>query len=265
MDTFNSYLKSLTEERKSWLCVGLDIYPEAIGSDQLSDLKAHTLKVIDATRNFAIAYKPNFAFFERWGSNGFAWLEETVSYIGNNHIKIADAKRGDIGNTANQYAESIFNHFGFDAVTLNPYMGKDSVQPFIQYPEKGAFILCRTSNPSASDFQNGITEQVPLFEKVAYWANDLNINDNIGLVVGATATEELSKVRKISPDLSLLIPGVGVQGGNMETSLKISNQTGVGLINISRSINFAGNMSSADIFNIAEDYVESMRQVLHYD
>ena len=265
MFTFNSNLKSSTKKKKSWLCVGLDINPEAIGSDKLSDLKEYTFKVIDATRRSAIAYKPNFAFFERWGSNGFSWLEETVSYIGNSHIKIADAKRGDIGSTANQYAESIFNHFGFDAVTLNPYMGKDSIQPFIQNPEKGAFILCRTSNPSASDFQNDRTEQTPLFEKVAHWANDLNTYDNIGLVVGATAPQELSKVRKISPDLSLLVPGVGVQGGNMETSLKISNQTGVGLINVSRSINFAGNMSSGDITNTAELYVQNMRHLFHYE
>ena len=143
--------------------------------------------MIDATRNSAIAYKPNFAFFERWGSSGFKWLEEILTYIGNNHIKIADAKRGDIGNTAYQYACSIFDHFKFDAVTLNPYLGRDSIEPFIGNPEKGVFILCRTSNDSASDFQNEVVGDKPLYEKVAISAVSLNSKDNIGLVVGATA------------------------------------------------------------------------------
>ena len=150
----NNNIKSIIKDRKSWLCVGLDISPDKLGSENLNVLKDHTYKVIDATREFAVAYKPNFAFFERWGAAGFTWLEETVSYIGTDYIKIADAKRGDIGNTAEQYAESIFNHFNFDYVTLNPYMGKDSIEPFLNKPEKGAFILCRTSNPSAKELQN---------------------------------------------------------------------------------------------------------------
>lgn len=265
MTAFNSRLKDLTEERQSWLCVGLDINPEAFGSNQLSNLKEHTFNVIDATREFAVAYKPNFAFFERWGAAGFAWLEETALYIGNDHIKIADAKRGDIGNTAKQYVESIFNHFGFDAVTVNPYMGRDSIDPFIQDPNKGAFILCRTSNQSASDFQNGELGQSSLYEKVAHWANGLNENNNVGLVVGATAPEELSKVREISPDLSLLIPGVGAQGGDLDHSLTVGNQTGVGLINVSRSISFAGDMSEIDIRSAAEEYVQGMRQSVQHD
>ena len=132
MKSFNSILKSRVQERNSWLCVGLDMSPESLGSDQFDDLKSHTFRVIDSTKDYAVAYKPNFAFFERWGAKGFSWLEETVEYIGDNHIKIADAKRGDIGNTARQYAYSIFEHFGFDCVTINPYMGSDSIDPFLE-------------------------------------------------------------------------------------------------------------------------------------
>ena len=130
MSSFNSRLKKLVEQRPSWHCVGLDMNPESLGNDDLSSLKDHTFKVIDATRESAVAYNPNFAFFERWGAVGFAWLEEIVSYIAKDLIKIADAKRGDIGNTADQYAKSIFDHFGFDCVTLSPYMGSDGILPF---------------------------------------------------------------------------------------------------------------------------------------
>ena len=260
MISLNSRLKSITKERNSWLCVGLDISPDNLGSSDLSRLKEHTFNIIDATRDLAVAYKPNFAFFERWGSAGFSWLEETALYIGDDHIKIADAKRGDIGNTASQYAESIFNHFQFDCVTLSPYMGKDSIEPFIKYPEKGVFILCKTSNPSGVDFQDlKIDDGQQLYEKVARWANHLNENDNIGLVVGATVPDDLKRIREITPGLPLLIPGVGAQGGDLRQSLMISNQSSVGLINISRSINFAGDMSPIAIRSAAKDFVERMR------
>ncbi|HIA94460.1 MAG TPA: orotidine-5'-phosphate decarboxylase [Candidatus Marinimicrobia bacterium] len=265
MISFNSRLRSLTQERQSWLCVGLDMNPEAFGSNSLSNLKEHTFNVIDATRDLAVAYKPNFAFFERWGAAGFAWLEETALYIGDDHIKIADAKRGDIGNTALQYADSIFGHFGFDCVTLSPYMGRDSIDPFLHDPEKGVFILCRTSNESAGDFQDNLTDGDPLYLKVAEWANGLNEKDNIGLVVGATAPEELTHIREISPDLSLLIPGVGAQGGDLEHSVKVGNQTGVGLINVSRGISFAGDMSENAIRSAAEDYLNQMRKAIAND
>ena len=131
MNSFNSNLKSRVKSQSCCLCVGLDMSPEALKNGGLTSLKDHTFNVIDATRDYAVAYKPNFAFFERWGAAGFAWLEETVAYIGDDYIKIADAKRGDIGNTGKQYAESIFSHFGFDCVTLSPYMGRDSIAPFL--------------------------------------------------------------------------------------------------------------------------------------
>ena len=262
MDSFNSYLKKVVRHKRSWLCVGPDMNPDALGKNDLTALKEHSFKVIDATRKFAVAYKPNFAFFERWGAVGFAWLEEIVEYIGDEHIKIADAKRGDIGNTAKQYAKSIFDHFGFDSVTLSPYMGTDSIMPFIKDKYKGAFILCRTSNKSAKDLQNRIVNGVPLYEHVAQLVKDLNKLDNVGLVVGATAPNELDRIRSIVPDASLLIPGVGAQGGDLAHSLKTSNRSGIGLINISRDISFRGDMSEEVIRKAASGYVEKMRELM---
>ena len=264
MNSFNSIVKSVTDKRQSWLCVGLDISPESLESNNFQALKEHTFKVIDATRDYAVAYKPNFAFFERWGSKGFTWLEETVNYIGNDHIKIADAKRGDIGNTAYQYSESIFNHFGFDCVTLSPYLGGDSIEPFIEYKGRGVFILCRTSNPSGAEFQSRkLDDDSFLYKSVALWANTLNKYNNVGLVVGATAPEELSVIRVFCPDLPLLIPGVGAQGGDLSHSIRVGNSSSIGMINVSRAISFAGDMSESAIRNSAESYVAKMNRALH--
>ena len=259
--SFNFKLKSAIKKKSSCLCVGLDMSPESLGASNISNLKQHTFNVIDVTRDLAIAYKPNFAFFERWGAAGFAWLEETIAYIGNDHIVIADAKRGDIGNTAKQYAISIFDHFNFDAVTLNPYMGQDSISPFIEKKDKGVFILCRTSNDSAKQFQGELNENDAIFKKVARLANNLNIKDNVGIVVGATAIEELKTIREICPDLPLLVPGVGAQGGDLEESVRIGNSSSCALINISRGISFAGDMSKKNIRSTAENYVAKMKAI----
>ena len=262
MKSFNSILKSRIQEQKSWLCVGLDISPESLGSDKFDDLKSHTFKVIDSTRDYAVAYKPNFAFFERWGPKGFSWLEETVEYIGNDYIKIADAKRGDIGNTARQYAYSIFEHFGFDCVTINPYMGSDSVVPFLDNKEKGAFLLTKTSNASAVTLQDIRENGIFIYERVVQMAKDLNFNNNIGLVVGATAPKDLKIIRSISPGMPILIPGVGVQGGDLNTCMKIGNNDEISLINISRSISFAGDMSSKSIKNASSDFLTQMHEAV---
>lgn len=265
MKSFITRLSEQITRKNSHLCVGLDISPEGLGNKnaKLSDLIDHSLKIIDATVDLAVCYKPNLAFFERWGSDGFKWLEKVIGYIGNNAIIIADGKRGDIGNTAKQYAISTFDYFGFDAVTINPYMGSDSIKPFIKNPEKGVFILCRTSNPSASELQELKVEENSLYEKVAKLAVELNINDNIGLVVGATAPSEIRKIRKIAPKLPFLIPGIGAQGGDLEKSMQYGNENGIAIINISRGISFAGNMSSKAIKNAAQDYVEKMREIIN--
>ncbi|MEC7902480.1 MAG: orotidine-5'-phosphate decarboxylase [Candidatus Neomarinimicrobiota bacterium] len=265
MESFNSRLKNSIKNKNSHLCIGLDISPEGMldKSATIKDLKLHCQKVIDATQDLAVAFKPNLGFFERWGSNGFEWLEETMNLFEKDTIVIGDAKRGDIGNTAQQYAKSLFDHFGFDAVTLSPYMGFDSIRPFISDPTKGVFVLCLTSNPSASDFQNIRADNTDtLFEIVARTCNEWNKNENIGMVVGATAAEEILKVKKHAPNLPLLIPGIGKQGGDLEKSMLYGNNNGISIINISRSIIFPPDLSEKSIRNEAKNYLLKMRAIL---
>jgi len=279
MKSFNLRLSKLIKSKRSHLCVGLDMNPEAMGSSNttLDELKKHSLKVIDATSDLASAFKPNLAFFERWGSEGFKWLEALMDYFPDDLIIIGDAKRGDIGNTAKQYAYSLFTHFDFDAVTLSPYMGKDSITPFIDNPEKGAFILCRTSNPSAVDLQNQQIniessdqtvqriDEIPnemLFDKTAQLCVEWNKNNNVGIVVGATAPKEISRIRNHAPSLPFLIPGIGAQGGDLTQSMLDGNKNGDALINISRGISFSGDLSSKAIRNAAKDYLSQMREII---
>lgn len=279
MKPFNLRLSKLIKSKRSHLCVGLDMNPEAMGSSNttLDELKKHAFKVIDATSDLSSAFKPNLAFFERWGSEGFKWLEELMDYFPDDLIIIGDAKRGDIGNTAKQYAYSLFTHFDFDAVTLSPYMGKDSITPFIDNPEKGAFILCRTSNPSAVDLQNqqinikssdqtlNSIDKIPnemLFDKTAQLCVEWNKNNNVGIVVGATAPKEISRIRNHAPSLPFLIPGIGAQGGDLTQSMADGNKNGDALINISRGISFSGDLSSKAIRNAAKDYLSQMREII---
>ena len=279
MKPFNLRLSKLIKSKRSHLCVGLDMNPEAMGSSNttLDELKKHSFKVIDATSDLASAFKPNLAFFERWGSEGFKWLEALMDYFPDDLIIIGDAKRGDIGNTAKQYAYSLFTHFDFDAVTLSPYMGKDSITPFIDNPEKGAFILCRTSNPSAVDLQNQQIniessdqtfqriDEIPnemLFDKTAQLCVEWNKNNNVGIVVGATAPQEISRIRSHAPSLPFLIPGIGAQGGDLTQSMLDGNKNGDALINISRGISFSGDLSSKAIRNAAKDYLSQMREII---
>ena len=279
MKSFNLRLSKLIKSKRSHLCVGLDMNPEAMGSSNttLDELKKHAFKVIDATSDLSSAFKPNLAFFERWGSEGFKWLEELMDYFPDDLIIIGDAKRGDIGNTAKQYAYSLFTHFDFDAVTLSPYMGKDSITPFIDNPEKGAFILCRTSNPSAVDLQNqqinikssdqtlNSIDKIPnemLFDKTAQLCVECNKNNNVGIVVGATAPKEISRIRNHAPSLPFLIPGIGAQGGDLTQSMVDGNKNGDALINISRGISFSGDLSSKAIRNAAKDYLSQMQEII---
>lgn len=265
MNSFNSRLSGVIRQKNSHLCVGLDMNPEGLGSlgTTMAALKAHTYKTIDATHDLAAAFKPNLAFFERWGSAGFQWLEETMDCFGDNVIVIGDAKRSDIGNTAKQYAHSLFNHFGFDAVTLSPYMGSDSIVPFTMDPKKGVFVLCRTSNPSAVDLQNLNIGNEMVFDKTAQLCVEWNGNDNIGLVVGATAPEEISRIRKLAPGLPFLIPGIGAQGGDLVKSMIDGNTNGDALINISRGISFAGDLSKNAIREAAKDFIRQMHEIMN--
>jgi len=217
---FNEKLTNTTEWNNSLLCIGLDPDPELM-PDKVDVVKFNKA-IIDATSDLVCAYKLNLAFYEAL-DDGIEALKLTINYIPNDIPVIGDAKRGDIGNTARAYAKAIFLNFGFDATTVNPYLGYDSVEPFIEYWDKGVFILCRTSNPGAVDFQNLLFKtkrrRLALFEIVALKAAQWNKQGNIGLVVGATYPEELKLIRRDYPDMPLLIPGIGAQGGDLATAV----------------------------------------------
>jgi orotidine-5'-phosphate decarboxylase len=263
--SFNKRLQSICEAKSNSLCIGLDIDPDKFpsGADtSLLGMESFAKDVIDGSIDFCPMYKPNFAFFERFGSQGFALLERLVAHINGRAIVIADAKRGDIGNTSRQYATAILDGMGCDAITVSPYMGRDAIKPFIENPEKGVFVLAVTSNQSASEIQEHGNQANPLYKKVIQISMELNTNDNIGLVVGATKTEIMEEVRKLSNGMPWLIPGVGTQGGDLESALKISHKNGLGIINVSRGILYAGDGSLNDVIQAAKNYTEKIRSIV---
>ncbi|SVC40150.1 uncharacterized protein METZ01_LOCUS293004, partial [marine metagenome] len=253
--SFNKRLQKICDEKENWLCIGLDIDPDKFPSGRDTSLKGmetFAKEVIDGTIEFCPVYKPNFAFYERFGSRGYALLERIVDYISGRALVIADAKRGDIGNTSRQYSEAILKTMGCDAITLSPYMGRDTISPFLEDAKKGVFILTMTSNDGAAEIQNNRNDTIPLYQRVVEMASELNENDNIGLVVGATQPKVMEKIRKLSKGLSWLIPGIGAQGGDLQKSVSISNQNGIGVVNISRGILYPEN-GSMDNF-LQENY-----------
>ncbi|MFN8777509.1 MAG: orotidine-5'-phosphate decarboxylase [Flavobacteriales bacterium] len=236
-------LISRIRSRKSFLCVGLDTDPAKLpaGADMLTFNKA----IIDATREHCVAYKPNLAFYEVLGAEGWRILEETIRYMGRDHFIIADAKRGDIGNTSSYYARTFFDTLGCDSVTVAPYMGRDSIEPFLQFQDKWAIVLALTSNPGADDFELREMEGEPAFAQVLRSVSAWGSPDNTMFVVGATRPEQLARVRSIVPRHFLLVPGVGAQGGSLAEVVKYGMNEDVGLlINASRSILYAS--SGAD-------------------
>ena len=242
-------LKSLSQQikiKESFLCVGLDI--------DLSKIPTHILKekdpifvfsksIIDATHKYAVAYKPNLAFFEAYGIKGWKAFEKTIDYINKNypnHFIIADAKRGDIGNTSGRYAKAFFENYGVDAVTISPYMGRDSIEPFLSYKDKYAVLLTLTSNEGSRDFQYIEQKGVPVYEKVLRLSTKFQNSHKLMYVVGATKSENLKSIRNIVPDSFLLIPGVGAQGGNLKEVVRNGINSNCGLIvNSSRGIIYA--------------------------
>ncbi len=223
----------------SLLCIGLDPDPALMPKIGLLEFNK---AVVDATADLVCAYKPNMAFYEALGIGGLEVLQKTVEYIPDHIPVISDGKRGDIGNTAKAYAKALFVTFGFDAATVSPYLGFDSVEPFIEYKDKGVFILCRTSNPGAVDFQNLVDGQgIPLYEAVVRKAKEWNVSGNIGLVVGATYIEELKSIRRLCPEMPFLIPGIGAQGGDLASTVKygVDNQGKNAIISVSRQILYA--------------------------
>ncbi len=238
---FTQRLLSCARQKDSWLCVGLDPHPERFPEklkDDANALFTFCAEIVASTAGAAAAFKLNFAFFEAAGAAGWAVLEKLLKIIPSNVITIADAKRGDIGSSSEMYARAIFERLGFDAVTVNPFMGSDSVAPFLQRPAKGAFVLCLTSNPGARDFQYFSDGKNRLYQNVIAKVNDWNQKQNCGLVAGATQPAELRAIRAAAPNLPLLIPGVGTQGGDLKAAvLNGTDANGeLALINVSRGI-----------------------------
>jgi orotidine-5'-phosphate decarboxylase len=242
--------------RQSYLCVGLDTDPGKIpphlAEASTDPVFSFNQAIIDATRDLCVAYKINTAFYESRGAEGWRSLERTVDYIGEGHFRIADAKRGDIGNTSAQYARAFFEVMDFDAVTVAPYMGRDSVSPFLDFPSKWSIVLALTSNAGSADFQFSGGE-VPLYERVITRTMEWGSPDNLMFVVGATRDEQLQHVRSLAPEHFFLVPGVGAQGGDLGkiSALGLTADGGL-LVNASRAILYAGS---------GKDFAERAREV----
>jgi len=239
--TFNERFNQICSNRNSLVCVGLDVDLNKIPEFILNKNEPQVYfsqAIIDATYEYAAAYKINTAFFESYGANGWKAMTKIVNYLPDDVIKIADAKRGDIGNTSRMYAQAFFQTLNFDAITVNPYLGYDAVTPFLDDEEKGVFILCHTTNKGAADFQKFSNGKKALFELVAETIQKWNVKNNCGLVVGATYPQEMMHVRSLVPDLSFLVPGLGAQGGDFDLAIQYATtKDGLGAIfNFSRGI-----------------------------
>jgi len=255
---FNEKLDKIVKKNNSLLCVGLDIDKEKIPEFLFEKSKNPYLKfnksIVNETKDLVCAYKINMAFYEFFGKTGYELLEKTINYIPKDIIIILDGKRNDIGNTAKKYAQSLFETLNADAATVNPYLGIDGIKPFLEYKNKCSFILCRTSNTSAKDFQDLLSDNITLYEKVAHKIKEWNNFGRCGAVVGATYPKELKNIRKIlGEDIPLLIPGIGKQGGDVEKTIMYgTNKKGeMAIINSSRGIIFAGK---------DEKYLEKVRK-----
>ena len=252
--TFFSRLTNRILDINSLLCVGLDPHPQDVASSSDKDVREFCYRLIESTADIAAAFKPNIAFFEALGTDGISVLQDILGFIPDDIPVILDAKRGDISSTAKAYAHAAFEILGVDAITLNPYLGYDSISPFIEYPDKGAFLLCKTSNPGAGDIQDILVDRyqgdnmdIPLYIHISRLANSWNEKGNLGLVVGATKPESLASVRSAAPDLWILSPGIGAQGGDLRLALQSGQRSdGLGiLIPISRSISRSQNPRDA--------------------
>lgn len=241
------------KKKRSFLCVGLDSETDKLpscikGKDKVFEFNR---RIIDATHKYAVAYKPNVAFYECNGASGWNTLGKTVGYIKENYpgiFVIADAKRGDIGNTSKMYARAFLENMPFDAVTVAPYMGEDSVTPFLTYKDKWVVLLALTSNKGASDFQYHNEDGIKLFERVLSVSLNWGNADNIMYVVGATRAEMLKDIRRIVPEHFLLVPGVGAQGGSLEEVARYGLNSSCGLlVNSSRGIIFADSSENFDL------------------
>ena len=262
MSSFQEKLTAASRKNESLVCVGLDPDPALMPID---DVLEFNKAIIEATADQVCCYKPNMAFYEALGIPGLEALQRTLEHIPDDIPVIGDAKRGDIGSTAKAYARAVFERWGFDAVTVSPYLGTDSIEPFLEYADRGVLVLCHTSGPGSVDFQDlpvgSGNPQRPLFEEVALKVLEWNGRGNAGLVVGATYPQQLQSVRQICPDMVILAPGVGAQGGDLENTVKYGvNADGEGLIiNSSRGIIFASRDGS-DFAGAARRAAQELRQ-----
>jgi orotidine-5'-phosphate decarboxylase len=268
------------KQKNSYLCVGLDTDITKIPKHLLQNKNAiidFNKAIIDATKDYCVSYKINTAFYEALGSKGWDAMEETVNYIPSTHLKIADAKRGDIGNTSSQYAKAFFETLKFDAITVAPYMGEDSIRPFLEYEDKWTIVLGLTSNKGAANFEmkqlvredtnqgNGHLRSEFLYEYVLKTISQWGTKDNLMFVVGATQATELANIRTIIPDNFLLVPGVGFQGGSLAETSKYGMNKDCGLlINASRAIIYAGSGENfaEEAKAIAQQYQTEMQSYL---
>jgi len=260
------------KDKKNYLCIGLDTDITKIPPHLRSHPNAvfeFNKAIIDATKNYCVSYKINTAFYEAMGVKGWEALEETANYIPSTHFKIADAKRGDIGNTSAQYAKTFFEIYNFDAVTVAPYMGEDSLRPFLDYQDKCTIVLGLTSNKGSIDFQQLIVSSETaqkqfLFEKVMEKIAEWGTPNNLMFVVGATKAEQLQEIRRKYPQHFFLVPGIGAQGGSLEEVSKAALNEDAGiLVNASRAIIYAANTEhfAVEAQRVAEAYVIEMKKI----
>jgi orotidine-5'-phosphate decarboxylase len=242
------HLISEIKKKQSFLCIGLDVDLEKIPSFLLEEedpIFSFNKAIIDATHQYTVAYKPNAAFYEAYGIKGWQSLKKTIDYLNQNYpeiFTIADAKRGDIGNTSSRYAKAFFEDLGFDSITVAPYMGKDSVEPFLAFENKHTILLALTSNKGAFDFQTKMIGNEEVYKHVLRTSKSWKNSQNLMYVIGATKAEYLAEVRKIIPNNFLLVPGVGAQGGSLKEVCKYGMSENVGLlVNSSRGIIYASN------------------------
>ena len=267
MTIFKNKLINSCKLSDSFLCVGLD--PD-IQKMPITDVFEFCKIIVDSTSNVTAAYKPNLAFFEALGLEGLKALKDLIDYIHMEYpekLTIGDAKRGDIGSSSAKYAHALFEYWGFDSVTVNAFAGKDSIDPFLKYKDKGVFVWCKSSNPDGPQFQgeyNNKEDNLSLFENIALSVSKWNTNGNLGLVVGATYPDDISRVRKLAPGIPILIPGVGSQEGALGSSVSAALELDFPnfLINSSRSIIYAST-DSTSFSNSATEAATTLRNSIN--
>ena len=246
------FYKRITDEisaKGSSLCLGLDLDPRRespLHDSSFGAIRDASLAIVEATVDLVWGFKLNLAFFEQHGADGIHWLEELRALIADRAVVIGDGKRGDIGSSAQRYADALLGRLDFDAVTVSPYMGRDSIEPFAADPSRGAFILCLTSNPGSGDFQTQPPDD-PLYLRVAKWAETHNAQANLGLVGGATRPGEMAGIRAAAPSLPFLVPGIGQQGGEIEAAMDADRRSVPVIVTVARSILYHGNGTLEDI------------------